>query len=58
MLSRWAHDLLNRLKVDAERLESSMLFQPNLIVRPPPKVIRPSPAIQYLAKMHEAVSKS
>ena len=52
-----ARKILKTLRVDGSRIESPLLFQPNLKDRKPPKVVRPSPAIQQIIQAHAALTK-
>ena len=52
-----ARQILNTLTVDGSRIESPLLFQPNLKDHKPPKVVRPSPAIQQIIRDHVAMTK-
>ena len=52
-----ARQILKTLTVDGSRIESPLLFQPNLNNHKPPKVVRPSPAIQQIIQAHAALTK-
>ena len=52
-----ARKILKTLRVDGSRIESPLLFQPNLKDRKPPKVVRPSPAIQQIIQAHAALTR-
>ena len=52
-----ARQILKTLTVDGSRIESPLLFQPNLKDHKAPKVVRPSPAIQQIIQAHAALTK-
>ena len=52
-----ARKILKTLRVDGSRIESPLLFQPNLKNRKPPKVVRPSPAIRQIIQAHAALTR-
>ena len=52
-----ARQILKTLRVDSNRIESPLLFQPNLKNRKPPKVVRPSPAIRQIIQAHAALTR-
>ena len=53
-----AREILSTLRVDSDRIETPLLFQPNLKNHKPPKVVRPSPAIREIIRVHAALTKS
>ena len=52
-----ARQILKTLTVDGSRIESPLLFQPNLKDHKPPKVVRPSPAIRQIIQVHAALTR-
>ena len=52
-----AREILSALRVDSDRIETPLLFQPNLKNRKPPRVVRPSQAIQKIIRVHNAMTK-